>query len=205
MTKALIYVRVSKTNMDYERQISDLKEYASRMNYEVIEVISEKVSGSLKISHREGLQRVLKLAEEGAYQKLLVSEVSRIGRTSEVHTVIEMLSTYKVSIFIGNYSMETLDKDGKPNSMIGFIMTMLAEFSRIEKETLVQRIQSGLEQARREGKTLGRRKDSIKSKTQYLNEYKSVIRLIKRNLSLREIASLSGISVNTVRKLKLIL
>jgi len=202
MIRVLIYVRVSKLSMDYERQISDLTMYAERMNYEIIEIISEKASGSLKTEHRPGLSKVLELAKNKMYDKLLVSEISRLGRTSEVHSILEQLSQYKVSIFINNYGMETLDKDLKPNGLIGMMLTFLAEFSKLERETLIQRIRSGIDQARREGKTLGRKKDSVKSKTKYLDEYKSTIKLIKRNLSLREIASIEGISINTVRRLR---
>ena len=46
MKKVVIYARVSTAGQDYERQLSELKEYASRMNYEVVEVFAEKISGA---------------------------------------------------------------------------------------------------------------------------------------------------------------
>jgi len=205
MKKVLIYVRTSKVSQEYDRQVSDLTEHSIKMGYEVIDVITEQITGSAKIGQRIGLQKVIQLAEQKKYDKLLVSEISRLGRTTEVHRIIEMLSDLKVSIYIHNYSMETLDNNLKPNSMIGFMLTILSEFSRIEKETLIQRINSGLEQARRDGKQLGRRKDSCKSKAKYLSEYKGVVRLVKKNLSLRDIAALSNVSVNTARKVKLLM
>jgi DNA invertase Pin-like site-specific DNA recombinase len=205
MTRVVIYVRTSKISQDFTRQIQDLREYAIRMNFEIVEAITEKISGSCKIPQREGLQRVMQLAKTKSYDKLLVSEISRLGRTTEVHSIIEELSRLKVSIYIHNYSMETLDNNLMPNSMIGFMLTILAEFSRIEKETLIQRIKSGLEQAKRQGKVLGRKKDTLKSKSQYIAEYKPLIKLVKKGLSLREIATIGQCSINTVRKLRLIL
>jgi len=202
MTRVLIYVRTSKISQDFDRQISDLEEYSKTKGYDVIEVVSEKISGSFKVNQREGLQRVMTLAKEKKYDKLLVSEISRLGRTTEVHRIIEELSNLKISVYIHNYAMETLDNNLKANSMISFMLTILSEFSRLEKETLIQRINSGLEQARRDGKTLGRKKDSFKSKSQYLTEYKSIVRLVKKGLSLRDIASIGQCSVNTARKIR---
>lgn len=202
MTRVLIYVRTSKISQDFDRQISDLEEYSKTKGYDVVEVVSEKISGSFKVNQREGLQRVMTLAKEKKYDKLLVSEISRLGRTTEVHRIIEELSNLKISVYIHNYAMETLDSNLKPNSMIGFMLTILSEFSRLEKETLIQRINSGLEQARRDGKILGRKKNSFKSKSQYLTEYKQIVRLVKKGLSLRDIATIGQCSVNTARKVR---
>ncbi len=43
--KACIYVRTSKLSQDYERQISDLKGYCEKKDFEIVSIISEKVSG----------------------------------------------------------------------------------------------------------------------------------------------------------------
>ena len=41
-----IYARVSTQGQDYQRQLSELREYAERMNYEVVREFSEKISGA---------------------------------------------------------------------------------------------------------------------------------------------------------------
>ena len=48
--KTIIYARVSTKSQEYDRQIADLREYASKMGYEVVKEFSEKVSGALKVS-----------------------------------------------------------------------------------------------------------------------------------------------------------
>ena len=43
-TKVVIYARVSTKNQDYDRQLSELREYASRMDYEVVQEFAEKIN-----------------------------------------------------------------------------------------------------------------------------------------------------------------
>ena len=44
MTKVVIYARVSTQGQDFERQLIELREYAQKMNYEIVEEFSEKIS-----------------------------------------------------------------------------------------------------------------------------------------------------------------
>ena len=79
---------------------------------------------------------------------------------------------------------------------------MLAEFARLERETLRERILSGMEEARRKGKKIGRPEGSLKEAENYLQDYPSVVRNLKQGLSLRQTAKVCEVSVNTVRKVK---
>lgn len=61
--KVIIYARVSTNSQDYDRQISDLREYAKRMDYNVVKEFSEKISGAKKVAEREQLSELLKYVE----------------------------------------------------------------------------------------------------------------------------------------------
>lgn len=197
MTKAAIFVRVSKQSQDYERQIHDLTAYAERQGYTVVKTIAEKVSGAKSNDERHGITELLSLAASGGIQKVLVTEVSRLGRrTSEVLRVLEELSDRGVSVYAQNYNLETLTPDGKRNPIASLLFTLL------ERETLVERINSGLAEARRKGKTLGRPIGTAKDNEQFLKENAPVVRLLKQDFSYRQVAKLAGVSVNTVRKVK---
>jgi DNA invertase Pin-like site-specific DNA recombinase len=203
MIPIAIFVRVSKQSQDYERQVADLSAYAQKQGYEVVRVIAEKVSGAKRNADREGLQELLRLAASKAIQKVLVTEVSRLGRkTSDVLHVLEELTENGVSVYAHNYGLETLTPQGKRNPVASLLFTFLAEFSRLERETLVERINSGLEQARRRGKTLGRPRGTTKSNEQLLADYPAVVRNLKQGYSLRKTAKIADVSVNTVRKVR---
>lgn len=202
--KAVIFVRVStKDKQDTERQVRELTEYSNSKGYEIVQVIEERISGTKKNSEREGIQRLLEMSKPKKFDILLISEISRLGRnTSETLQVLEHFNKQKISIFSLAFGLETLNENGKENPLSMFLFTILSELARMERETIVERIKSGLENCRKNGIVLGRRKGTTESKEETLKKYGNVQRKIKEGHSLREIQKICGVSVNTVRKVK---
>lgn len=200
MNKVVIFVRVSKREQDYQRQLEDLRALAKTQNLEIVAEIAEKISGAKSNQERNGVQELLKLAQKGIIQKVLVQEVSRLGRsTVEVLKVLEELTSLHVSVYVQNFGLETL-KNGKRNPIAQFMFTLLAEFARMERETLTERILSGMEEARRQGKHLGRPDGSLENKETFLKKYSSVVRNLRQGISVRKTAKICDTSINTVRK-----
>jgi DNA invertase Pin-like site-specific DNA recombinase len=200
MDKGVIFVRVSKREQEYQRQLEDLRALAKTQNLEIVAEITEKISGAKSNQERDGIQELLRLAQKGIIQKVLVQEVSRLGRsTIEVLKVLEELTSLNVSVYVQNFGIETL-KNGKRNPIAQFMFTLLAEFARMERETLRERILSGMEEARRQGKHLGRPDGSIENKETFLKKYPSVVRNLRQGISVRKTAKICDASINTVRK-----
>jgi DNA invertase Pin-like site-specific DNA recombinase len=198
-----IFVRVSKQAQDYERQIADLKHCAERQVYSIVTTIAEKISGIKRNDERRGVVELLALVTSGRIKKVLVTEVSRLGRrTSDVLAIIEELTEHGVSVYLHNYNLETLTPQGKRNPVASLLCTLLTEFFRLEKETLIERIHSGLDNARRKGKTLGRPHGTTKEDAALVKEYSAVVRCLKQDFPLKQTAKPAGVSVNTVRKVK---
>jgi DNA invertase Pin-like site-specific DNA recombinase len=81
LTQIAIFVRVSSKNQDYERQLSDLTAYAVKHNFQIVQKIEEVVSASkTKAEHRKAIKDLLELAASGKVRKILVTEISRLGR-----------------------------------------------------------------------------------------------------------------------------
>ena len=58
--------------------------------------------------------------------KVIALSVDRIGRSvAEASKIIAFLNEHKVSLYIKNYNMETLNSDGSINIMGGFLMNLL--------------------------------------------------------------------------------
>ncbi len=204
MTLVAIFVRVSSKSQEYDRQISDLTAHAQKMNYQVVEIITEVVSASKTAKeHREAIGQLIKLARAGSIRKVLVTEVSRLGRrTADILQVIEELTELKVSVYAHNFGQETLTKEGKRNTTINVMFTLLAEFARMETELLSERIRSGQEEARRKGKKLGRRPGTTKTADQLVKEYPGVVKDIRAGLSIRKISAFREVSKDTVQRVK---
>ena len=201
--KTIIYSRVSTQGQDYSRQIDELQAYAVSHSWIVSAIFSEKISGAKKNNERLGLSRMMDYICAHQVDKVLIWELSRLGRnTIEVLKTIELLNEAKVSLFIKNYNIETLDADGKPNVMAQFLITILAEIARMERSTIKERMNSGYKQFRSLGGKVGRKEGYTKSSDMYRNEYSDIIRLLKKGLSLRNVAKLTNHSLNTVSKCK---
>lgn len=202
MQQAVIFVRVSKKEQDYQRQVEDLRAVAQSQGVQVVAEIAEKISGARRNQDREGIQQLLELSRQGAIQKVLVSEVSRLGRsTVEVLQIVEELTQSGISIYVQNFGLETL-KNGKRNPVAQFMFTLLAEFARLERETLRERILSGMDEARRQGIKIGRPAGTTEEKAVFLKKYAAVARQLRAGLSVRKTAKLCEVAINTVRKVK---
>ena len=204
-TKAVIYARVSSQNdrQDTARQVADLKRFALSQEMEIVKTFEEHISGAKRIEEREILTQCLEYCKNNSVNYLLISELSRLGRsTLQVLRSLEILHEAKVCVYIQNIGLYSLQPNGKVNPIASIIITILAEMSNIERSNIQYRLNSGRQQYINRGGKLGRRKGSIKTIEQKKEEYKEVISLLKRGYSIRNVARLTGYSIQTVQTVK---
>jgi DNA invertase Pin-like site-specific DNA recombinase len=203
--RACIFVRVSSTNdrQDYNRQIEDLKVYCERQGLEIVHTISEKISGSLKNEQRTSIKELRKLAAKRSFDVLLISEISRLGRNPyQIQQVIEELSEAGISIHIESLGLKTIDDNGNRSPMVEFMLSILMQLARMEREFLIQRVKSGLNHAKAKGKVLGRPQGSTIDQQIFLKKYKNLSADLKNGLSTRKAAKIHEVSLNTVLKVR---
>ncbi len=198
-----ILVRVSTLKQETDRQVTELSAHAAAKGYEVVEICREQVSGMANESDRPGLQRAEELARAGTVKKILVHEVSRLARRNSIaHAFIEMLEEFGVSLYWHQQGIETLLPNGKRNPAAGIMFALLAEMARAERETLSERIKSGLEEAKRKGRKLGRRPGAAYSDKEFLAKHADIARKIKEGHSVRNTAKITGKGISTVQRVK---
>lgn len=200
--EVVLFARVSTNIQDYERQINELTALAERNGWDIAASFAEKVSGAKRNTERTELLRMVEYVEANHIDKVLVTELSRLGRdTLQVLEVIEALNSKGISLYIQNYNIETLTKEGKINPMSQFLITILAEVARMERKSIKERMESGYNNFRARGGLVGRKQGYRKSNEAMKGEYAEEIRLLKKGYSLRNVAKLTHTSVNTLRKL----
>ena len=202
---AVIYARVSSNNdrQDTSRQIKDLENYAKLQNIEIVNVYEEHISGAKKIEERQILGECLEYCKRESVNFLLLSELSRLGRsTLQVLRSLEMLHEFKVSVYIQNLGLYTLQPNGEVNPITSIMVTVLAEMANIERSNIQYRLDSGRANYISNGGKLGRKTGSIKTEEKKREEYKETIILLKKGYSVRNIAKLQGIGISTVQRIK---
>jgi DNA invertase Pin-like site-specific DNA recombinase len=188
--KVACYYRCSTSDQKVSNQMIELREYCSKMGWQITkEYVDEGLSGTLSGAKRPAFNEMTKDAYRKKFDAVVCWDISRLGRSMK--NLIMFLADMKdrdVGIVSFRQGFDTSDAMGE--IMFSFVSIL----SSWEREMIRERTLAGLERARREGKTLGRRKvtnDTMNAK---------IIELRSKNKSLRAIATEVGVSTVTILK-----
>ena len=190
--RAVLYCRVSTADQSCARQERDLTAFAARAGYDVAGVYKETGSGA-KLDRAER-KKVMALAQRRELDAVLVTELSRWGRSTLdlLHTLKE-LEAWRVSVIAMNGL--AFDLSTPPGRMMAIIIAGIAEF---ERKLIQERIRSGIAAAKARGKRLGRQPGQ-RPKSDRLAP--KVLALVGKGRSYRLIGRESGLSKNTVAEI----
>ena len=186
--KVVIYTRVSTLDQTIDNQLLELRDHCSKMGWEVVkEYADEGLSGTLSRDKRPALNSLIKDAYRKRFDSVVCWDISRIGRSMK--ELILFLSDMKdrgIGICSVRQGFDT------STSMGEIMFQFVGILSSWEREMIRERTLAGLERAKSQGKTLGRRKvtnDTMAAK---------IIELRDERKSIRQIASEVGVSRGTV-------
>ncbi|WP_176956248.1 recombinase family protein [Catalinimonas alkaloidigena] len=200
--RVALYTRVSTKHQSCERQVRDLTRYAAKHGYQVVEIFEEVCSGRSRLEKRPVLQNLLEQVREGRFDKVLVTEISRLSREPKVQMVVrDTLEQAHVALYVRNLDMESILPNGRINSMMHIVIAVYTEVEKNYSEDTVDRIYSGLRKARESGKRLGRPPGATSARDMIKKYPKATVDL-ENGLSLRKVATLHGLSKSTVQNLK---
>lgn len=139
--RVAIYCRVSTSDQENDRQERDLREYAERAGFEIVGVFKETLSGIRKAKGKQLIERqkVMALAQDRRMDAVLVTELTRWGRsTQDLMDTLGQLSSWEVSL-IAQTGL-TFDLSTPQGKLVANLMASLAEF---EHDLLRERVRSG--------------------------------------------------------------
>jgi DNA invertase Pin-like site-specific DNA recombinase len=176
---AAIYVRVSTEKQDYALQLHDLRNYAKRMGWQTIEYAEKESS----VKRRPVFQAMLEDARRGKLQAILVWRIDRFARSMKDYVMTTLdLYEWKVRLISVTENVDT----GDNNPFAEFQRGLLALLAQLERKIIVARVNAGLAEAKRQGKTFGRPRKIFRRD--------EAMRLKAEGKSIREIAKLLGVS-----------
>jgi DNA invertase Pin-like site-specific DNA recombinase len=201
--RVCIFARVSTAlTQDYTRQVIELRRYAEKQGYQVAKEIYITISGTKTRQQRPDILELLQAAKNREFDKVLCSEVSRLGRNAvDVKATIASLHELRIPIvFYSLGCIESLDNNGIESFVTNVILSIYAELSQEERRILVERTKSGLMAAKAKGKVLGRRPNTKEPASKIFKKYPKAVKYLNEGRSFPEVAKLCGLSFNTVVK-----
>ena len=186
--KVAIYTRVSTLDQTVDNQLIELRDHCSKMGWEIVKEYSDEgLSGTLSREKRPALNSLIKDAYRKRFDSVVCWDISRIGRSmKELVLFLSDMKDRDIGICSVRPGFDT------STSMGEIMFQFVGILSSWEREMIRERTLAGLERAKSEGKTLGRRKVTDETMTAKILE----LRTAKK--SIREIASEVGVSRGTV-------
>ncbi|MGC6471825.1 MAG: recombinase family protein [Parvibaculales bacterium] len=189
--RVALYCRVSTTNeQSCERQLIELREVANNHGWVIAdEYIDEGFSGAKK--SRPELDRMMRDAMSRKFDVVATLELSRLGRNvRNMCEIADLMKQKNIHLFIKNQNIDT-------STIVGeLFFNIINSISQYERDLISERVVSGLENARRKGKTLGR-KSNLTPDVQRI-----CLEMMGEGIGLKKIAREHKVSVTTLRKIR---
>ncbi|HLG97179.1 MAG TPA: recombinase family protein [Bryobacteraceae bacterium] len=150
MTVAL-YARVSTQDQKCDLQLTELRGYAARSGWDVVEYVDHGVSGTKR--SRPALDRLMNDARLKKFGAVLVWKMDRFGRSlQQLVDNVQTLDRAGVRFIAVTQSIDTDER----SPMGKFLMHLFAAFAEFERDLIVERVKAGVAEAKRQGKHCGR-------------------------------------------------
>jgi DNA invertase Pin-like site-specific DNA recombinase len=183
--RAAVYVRVSRLDQHPENQLPELRRYCEARGWETVEFVEHGVSGAKE--RRPALDALMKDARRRKFDVVLAWKLDRLGRNlRHLITLLEELQALGLAFVSLGEGIDATTPAGKLQ------MHLLAAIAEFERDRLRERTLAGLDRARAQGKTLGRRPNkALRSRLANV-----------AHLSVRNAAAVLKCSPVTVQKLR---
>ena len=186
MPRTFAYVRVSTTGQTTENQIQEIE--AAGFHVEPRRIVTETVSGSTPIAQRREFSKLMDRLEAG--DVLIVTKLDRLGRDAiDVSSTVMALAEMGVRVHC--LALGGVDLTSSAGTMTMNVLNAVAQF---ERDLLIERTQAGLNRAKAEGKTLGRKATLSEQQKQ------AVLDELAAGVSVSAIARKLGTSRQTVMR-----
>ena len=114
MKRCVIYSRVSTSGQEVENQIRLLRQIAEKKGYELVEVISDVMSGAKGREQRKGFDRLIKGSVKKEWDSILVWSVDRLGRSlKDLVGFLDEINSVGCDLYIHQSGIDTSTPSGR--------------------------------------------------------------------------------------------
>jgi len=186
MKRTVAYCRVSTNSQDVSSQLLAIKEAIQISGDALVQVYEDVgISGTQSRANRPALDQMLRDAKDGKFDKVVVYDLSRLGRSmSNLISTLQDLDQAGVDIHLLKNGIQTDSAGGR------MLFGIFGSIAAWERELIVERVKSGIANARAKGVRLGR-PSNCNPQTKA-----TVLELRSKGMSIRKICSLLRIGVS---------
>ena len=191
------YARTSTENQLGENYELEQK----KKEYDLV-IFDKGVSGAVDFTQRSGGKRIMDMLASNDITKLTTKEFSRIGRTiSNTLSILDLFRVKNVCVRIEGLGLDSII-DAKENPSWKIISTTMALCADLERDLLLERIETGKRVARSKGVKFGRKIGSNETTMRFMSKPKNIkIReYLKKGYKYEEIIKIVGTSNSTISK-----
>jgi DNA invertase Pin-like site-specific DNA recombinase len=185
MKTVVIYARCSTRDQETDNQVSQLRDYAKKQDWQIVEEIIDVCSGGKGRTERPGLDSVFDLARRRQVDVVLFWALDRFSREGSRKTIEYLSMLDDAGVDWHSYTEQYLSSLGIFKDCI---ISLLSTLARQEKVRISERTKAGLDRTRRvNGTRLGRPRTA----QERINEAR---RMRSEGLSFGEIGTVMGIT-----------
>jgi DNA invertase Pin-like site-specific DNA recombinase len=188
--RVALYARVSTDGQSVENQLSELEAVAVKEGWEVVERFVDKgISGSKGRDARPAFDALHKGIVRRQFDLVAAWSVDRLGRSlQDLVGFLNEIHSKHTNLYLHKQGIDTTTPAGK------LLFQMLGVFAEFERSMIVERVKSGLNRAKAEGKRLGRPRVGAVVEAK-------VLALRRKGDGIRKIARTLGIGNCTVQRI----
>ena len=200
------YSRISSATQSANRQVENFQKFP---NFNSQNLFIDRIQGNVPFMQRPEAIRMFDRLTDGEISEggktVIIDSIDRLGRN-----LLDILHTIK--IFTDNgINIQSLKEgfqtiiDGKENPIAQIVVAVMGSIAEMERNRIRERTREGIKIAKAQGKFRGRKPGSVQSDIKLLKRHPVVVSKLKKGMSYRDIASITGKSTATVAKVKKVL
>jgi DNA invertase Pin-like site-specific DNA recombinase len=189
--RVAIYSRVSTDHQTTENQERELHAIADRMGWTVVKVYRDQgVSGAKSRESRPAFDALCKDACRRQFDLIAAWSVDRLGRSlQDLVGFLTEVHALGINLFLHQQGIDTTTPAGKA------LFQMMGVFAEFERAMIQERVKSGLERARAQGRKLGRRPIDASKEAAIKAD------LLTAKAGIMKLAAAHGVGVGTVQRI----
>ncbi|MEY3590143.1 MAG: hypothetical protein RLZZ466_663 [Bacteroidota bacterium] len=198
MSISILYVRCSTIEQNSDRQRVNEKDFDK--------VIEDRCSGTISMFSRTGGIELKKLIDLKLVSSISIWQIDRCGRDlHDILSFIKYTTERKIPVKFINQGLCTIHDNGDENPISKMVISILGVVAEMERKLTLERQREGVAIAKMKGNVyLGRKPNTKEDPLKFLSKPKNkrALELLKKNYRGSEVAKITGLSINTVTKVK---